>query len=147
MVVKNKIIGLLSALFFVTLIGCKDENSNGDNVNGDGPTVISECAGFLSVKVNFLTPVPDNLKIVWRGHIAVDECNNQPHGPVVLEKTGNSLTVSDGGFGYTAPQTLDIQIFDQGNCGSESEFFALDNYVVSSVQPALCESISLEFDE
>lgn len=136
---------ILFGLFFV--MACEHKKSNVSRLIETNPTALYECAGSLDIKINFSSPVSNKLKIIWNGEIAVDECNNQKLGPIILKKEGHTLIVSDGGFGYTAPQFLDLQIFDQGLCDQQLEIFTIDNYKVSEDKPELCESKNAEFSE
>lgn len=84
---------------------------------------------------------------MWRSREVFNSCSEQKGGPITTETSGNELNISDGGFGYTSPQTISIQVFDLGNCNTESEVFAVENPSESENKPELCQSFDIEFNE
>lgn len=142
--IENKSILFLLG-FATSLIACTPSRSK--------PTDLTtyECVGNLIVKVNLGSAIPNKIKISWRGGgsriTLIDECNIQKDPSTNITKDGNFLVMNQGGFGYTAPQLLDVQIFDQGNCNSESEIFSVEEYKVSESRPQICESVNLEINK
>ena len=121
----------VQALF---LVGCGDCSSG----------TICECAGDLTVTVH-LTEVPARLQLQWNGHVVVDECAALSGGPLTYEKRGTELVIDEGGFGYTPPSTVDLEIVDLKDCVQTSEsLFAVVDEPVPGAPFRLCSQASVD---
>lgn len=124
------ILGSAALLF----IGCSD----------CPPGTICECGGKLTVTVH-LTSVPDKLQLRWNGEVVVDECAAQSPGPLLYEKHATELVIDAGGFGYTPPSTVDLEIVDLKDCAQASEsVFAVVGKPVPGAPFSLCSTASLD---
>jgi len=109
-----------------------------------GPAPIVECTGNLTVTVA-LEEVPSNLRIVWNGEVARDDCAELHHGRFIVDEDENGLSIDDGGFGYRPPAELTLHIFDQGDCTSETLVFSAIAHQVAEQPPELCDVVQVDF--
>jgi hypothetical protein len=124
------ILGIVALLF----ISCSDCPSG----------TICECVGDLTVTVH-LTNVPAKLQLRWKGNVVVDECAALRQGSLTYEKRGTELVINDGGFGYTPPSMVDLEIVDLKDCSQapESLFAVVDEPVPGAPFPH-CSRASLD---
>ena len=86
-----------------------------------------ECAGELDMTIE-LAQVPTMLRATYMGNVVIDDCMDQSSGIVLDERTAHAVILNDGGFGYTPPSTVSLEVFDQGDCsGPEVLVFAVTN--------------------
>lgn len=131
-------------LSIVLLCGCQPMESTSSQKTEI--TTYAECAAFVSTKINLNSTPPAKVRILWNGGVQIDECTGLKRGQ--LERGANWLRDLDGGFGYTAPSTVSIEVQDLGDCsGPTATIFSVTDAVVSTHQPQLCEPFDLEFNQ
>lgn len=108
------------------------------------PGPISECTGDLTVIVR-VPRVPSKLQLRWQGEVVVDECAATSRGALTYEKRATELVINDGGFGYTPPSTVSLEVVDLKDCVQAPELLvAAVDKTIPGGPFAMCSQASLD---
>ncbi|MBK9069607.1 MAG: hypothetical protein IPL79_01145 [Myxococcales bacterium] len=141
---NQKWLGLIACGMVATLTACDDPRAPAPLACPDG--MVCECAGDLDMTIE-LAHVPDKMRATFHGEMVIDDCFGQAFTIVSNDRTPHALILNNGGFGFTPPNTISLEVFDQGDCSAtEVLIFAVtDEPVPGAPFTETCMSATIFF--